>query len=105
MPDPTADTPALELGTGFQDDEVTVLLDGRQVWHDRGVTTNYSVGLAAVVPLPAGAAGTVEVRVGTRAAASAAVSDLTAASGGRLRADLDPAGSMSIAPAPEGPIF
>ncbi len=100
------DPPALELGTGFRDDEVTVLVDGRQVWHDRGVTTDYSVGLAAVVPLPAGAAGTVEVRVGSRATGSAELSPATeSAAGGRLRADLDPAGAMSVGPAPEGPIF
>jgi hypothetical protein len=105
MVDPVPGTPALELGTGFRDDEVTVLVDGRQVWHDRGVTTDYSVGLAAVVPLPAGAAGTVEVRVGSRATGSTALSETAAAAGERLRADLDPAGSMSIAPAPEGPIF
>lgn len=101
------DAPALELGTGFRDDEVTVLVDGRQVWHDRGVTTDYSVGLAAVVPLPAGAAGTVEVRVGSRATGSAELAPAGAegSGGGRLRADLDPAGAMSVGPAPEGPIF
>jgi hypothetical protein len=97
--------PVLELGTGYRDDEVAVLLDGREVWHGRGVTTDYSVGLAAVVPLPAGAAGTVEVRVGTRAAGSAALGLLASAAGGRLRADLDPAGAMAIGPAPEGPYF
>lgn len=105
MPDLTADTPALELGTGFRDDEVTVLVDGRQVWHDRGVTTDYSVGLAAVVPLPAGAVGTVEVQVGSRATGTAELTDAGAAGAGRLRADLDPAGAMSVGPAPAGPIF
>ena len=90
----------LELGTGFRDDEVTVLLDGAPVWRGRGVSTDYSVGLAAVVPLPAGAAGTVEVRVGDRAAGTAQL-----AAGARLRADLDPAGTMTVGPAPGGPVF
>ena len=100
-----ASTPVLELGTGFQGDEVTVLLDGREVWHGRGVSTDYSVGLAAVVPLPAGATGEVEIRVGTRATGTGALIGPGAAGETRLRADLDPAGAMSIGPAPEGPIF
>jgi hypothetical protein len=95
-----AGTPVMELGTGFRDDEVTVLLGGREVWHGAAVSTDYSVGLAAVVPLPAGAAGELEVRVGTRATGTAT---LTAAD--RLRVDLDPAGAMTIGPAPEGPWF
>jgi hypothetical protein len=70
------------------------------------VTTNYSVGLADVVrlPLPAGAAPTVEVRTGGTAR-STQVTAAAAATGGevRLRCDLDPAGSMTIGPAPEGP--
>ena len=64
VPVTDATTPVLELGTGFQDDEVTVLLDGREVWHGRGVTTDYSVGLADVVRLPGMPAPTeIEVRV------------------------------------------
>ena len=98
-----AGPPSLELGTGFRDDEVTVSLDGGQVWHGRGVTTDYSVGLAAVVPLPAGASGTVEVRVGSRASGSARLPPT--GDGCRLRADLDPAGAMTVGPAPEGPVF
>lgn len=105
---PTAGaTGSLELGTGFVDDDVTVLLDGHEVWHGSGVTTNYSVGLAAVVPLPA-AAGTepvLEVRVGSRAQGSARVHTGAALEGMRMRADLDPAGSMGIGPAPEGPVY
>ena len=97
-----ASTPVLELGTGFRDDEVTVLLDGREVWHDRGVSTDYSVGLAALVPLPAGATGALDVRVGTRATGTAT---LTGAAGERLRVDLDPAGAITVGPAPEGPYF
>jgi len=89
-------TPTLELGAGFRDDEVSVLLDGREVWHGAAVSTDYSVGLAAVVPLPA-ASGELEVRVGTRATGTATLS------GVRLRAELDPAGTMTIGPAPEGP--
>lgn len=102
MTDPTA--PSLELGTGFRDDEVTVLLDGREVWHGQGVSTDYSVGLAAVVPLPADGE-TVEVQVGSRAAGAARLADAAAVESGRLRVDLDPAGAMGIAPAPEGPVF
>lgn len=90
---------ALELGTGFRDDEVAVLLDGGPVWRGRGVTTDYSVGLAAVVPLPA-ASGALEVRVGSRATGTAQL-----VPGARLRADLDPAGTMTVGPAPEGPVF
>jgi hypothetical protein len=99
-----ASTPVLELGTGFQDDDVTVLLDGREVWRGRGVSTDYSVGLAAVVPLPVGATGEVEVRVGSRATGAGALIG-PAAGERRLRADLDPAGAMTFGPAPEGPVF
>jgi archaellum component FlaG (FlaF/FlaG flagellin family) len=74
----------LALGTGFRDDEVTVLLDGREVWHGRGLTTDYSVD-AAVVPLPSGTAGVVEVRVGSRSSGSASVTGGTA-TGDRRRA-------------------
>jgi hypothetical protein len=100
-----ASTPVLELGTGFQGDEVTVLLDGREVWHGRGVSTDYSVGLAALVPLPAGATGAVEIRVGTRAAGTADLAGAAASGVARLRVDLDPAGVLSVGPAPEGPYF
>ena len=98
-----AGAPSLELGTGFRDDEVTVSLDGARVWHGRGVSTDYSVGLAAVVPLPPGASGTLEVRVGSRASGSARFS--ASGDGARLRADLDPAGAMTFGSAPDGPIF
>jgi hypothetical protein len=98
-------TAVLELGTGFRDDEVTVLLDGREVWHGRGVSTDYSVGLAALVPLPAGATGEIEIRVGTRATGTGALIGPAAGGETRLRADLDPAGAMSIGPAPEGPLY
>ena len=98
-------TPVLELGTGFRDDEVSVLVDGREVWHGRGVSTDYSVGLAALVPLPAGVTGDVEIRVGTRASGVTELSGAAAAGQTRLRVDLDPAGAMTVGPAPEGPIF
>lgn len=96
---------ALELGEGFDDDEVSVLVDGREVWRRSGVTTNYSVGLADVVPLPpTAAASTVEVRV--RGQAGAASVDPTRANGElRLRARIDPAGSLSVGTPPEGPLF
>ncbi len=100
-----ASTPVLQLGTGFRDDEVTVLLEGREVWHGRGVTTDYSVGLAAVVPLPAGSSGDVEVRVGGRASGTAPLPGTAGTGNQRLRADLDPAGAMTVGPAPAGPIF
>ena len=100
-----ASTPVLELGTGFRGEEVTVLLDGREVWHGRGVSTDYSVGLAAVVPLPAGATGEIEVRVGTRATGRAGLTGASAAGTERLRADLDPAGAMTVGPAPAGSWF
>jgi hypothetical protein len=108
--DPEQAAPAaatLELGTGFRDDDVTVLLDGREVWHGSGVTTNYSVGIATVVPLPApdGPDPVLEVRVGDRARGTQRVELTTAAGQVRLRADLDPAGAMGLGPAPEGPIY
>lgn len=95
---------ALELGTGFADADVVVLVDGEQVWHGRGVTTNYSVGLADIVrlPLPSGTTPTVEVRTGTTAR-SAEVPGTAATGEVRLRCDLDPAGAMTIGPVPEGP--
>ncbi|MGH3905912.1 MAG: hypothetical protein ACRDTE_17290 [Pseudonocardiaceae bacterium] len=97
---------ALEFGEGFADDEVVVLLDGQQVWHREGVTTNYSVGLADVarLPLPASRSATLEVRV----RGSAQSHRVEAAAGGgevRLRADLTPAGGLNLGPAPEGWIF
>ncbi len=102
MTEPTASS--LELGTGFRDDEVTILLDGREVWHGREISTDYSVGLAAVVPLPTGGE-TVEVHVGSRATGVARLADAAASESGRLRVDLDRAGAMALAPAPEGPVF
>jgi hypothetical protein len=95
--------PSLELGTGFRDDDVTVLLDGREVWRGSGVTTNYSVGLATVVPLPAGNASQVlEVRVGNRSLGSQQVE----AGNARVRVDLDPTGTDATwGAAPEGPVF
>jgi hypothetical protein len=96
---------ALELGTGFVDADVVVLVDGVPAWQGHGVTTNYSVGLADVVrvPLPAGTVPTVEVRAGTTTASTEVSAAGAAAGEVRLRCDLDPAGSMTIGPAPEGP--
>ncbi|RBY88211.1 hypothetical protein DQ244_16875 [Blastococcus sp. TBT05-19] len=95
----------LELGTGFRDDDVSVLVDGREVWSAAGVTTDYSVGLAAVVPLPATGPGEIEVRVGDRARGTRQVQGQAAAGPLRLRCDLDPAGAMALGTAPEGPVF
>ncbi|MQA59997.1 MAG: hypothetical protein GEU86_00570 [Actinophytocola sp.] len=92
---------AVELAEGFADDEVAVLVDGEQVWHRTGVTTNYSVGLADVVHLPPPPhEATVEVRV--RGKADTQRVDATSAAGEiRLRARLDPAGSLALAEATE----
>jgi hypothetical protein len=92
-------TLAVELGTGFSDDEVTVLVDGQQVWRRAGVTTNYSVGIADIARIRAPAGSTVEARVrGT-------VRTWRIADEERLRLDIDPGGQLTLAPAPEGPIF
>ena len=90
----------VELGTGFTDDDVAVYLDGAEVWRRGGVTTNYSVGLADVVRLPATAAGTLEVRVRDKAR-----SRRIEPGAHRLRVDLDPSGAPRMADAPEGPVF
>jgi hypothetical protein len=97
---------SVELGTGFAGADVTVVVDGKEVWHRQGVTTNYSVGLADVVrvPLPADPEPTVEVRV-NGATQATTLSTPAPADEVRLRCDLDPAGVMTIGSAPEGPIF
>lgn len=92
---------ALELGEGFADDEVAVLVDGREVWRREGVTTNYSVGIAEVVQLAApGEGATVEVRV-RDLTDSAQVDSSTAGGEIRLRARIDPAGALTVGPRPE----
>ncbi|HEX6344488.1 hypothetical protein [Umezawaea sp.] len=90
----------VELGTGFSDDAVVVLLDGAEVWRSDGVTTNYSVGLAGVVRLPDDVAGTLEVRVRNEAR-----STRIEPGEHRLRVDLDPSGAPRLRDAPEGPVF
>lgn len=100
------DSLAIELGEGFAGDDVDVLVDGKRVWHGEGVTTNYSVGIADVVrvPAPTSAEATVEVRVGRRTSAQQV--EPKAASGEiRLRARIDPAGALALGAAPEGPVF
>lgn len=94
----------LELGEGFSDNEVVVLLDGQEVWHRTGVTTNYSVGIADVVRLPLrpSQAATLEVRTrasGTSHRVEAGADEV------RLRASVDSSGVMRIGPAPEGYVF
>ncbi|WP_147252325.1 hypothetical protein [Blastococcus sp. TF02A-30] len=95
----------LELGAGFRDDEVRVLLDGREVWAGTGVSTDWSIGVAAVVPLPVpgGTGGRVEVRVGHRARGTTQLAGAPGTADQRLRCDLDPDGGMTLGPAPEGP--
>lgn len=97
---------ALELGEGFSDDEVVVLLDGQQVWHREGVTTNYSVGLADVArfPWPPSRSATLEVRV-RGSAQSHRVEAAAGAGEVRLRAHLGADGVLTLGPAPEGWIF
>ncbi len=94
----------LELGEGFSEDQVLVLLDGDEVWHGTGVTTNYSVGLADVVRLPLNRAATLEVRV--RCSATSQWVDAPGGAGEvRLRADLTPDGVLHIGPAAGGWAF
>ena len=90
--------PTVELGVGFADDEVVLLLDGKEVWRRKGVTTNYSVGLADVVRLPG--PGTLEVRVRGDVLSGRVGPDMA-----RLRVDLDPSGAPRLRAAPEGPVF
>ena len=100
------DASVLELGTGFDDEDVAVLLNGREVWHRDAVSTNYSVGLADVVrlALPVGDEGRLEVRVGRRIAWQQV--DLNpGAGGGRWRVDIDPSGALAFGPAPDGPVY
>ncbi|MGH3518322.1 MAG: hypothetical protein ACRDQ7_13065 [Haloechinothrix sp.] len=96
----------LELGEGFSDDEVAVLIDGHEVWHRTGVTTNYSVGLADVIRLPAPSSphATVEVRVRNLVGSQQVDSSATAGEL-RLRTNIDPAGALNVGAAPEGPVF
>lgn len=96
---------AIELGEGFSGDDVVVLVDGDEVWRGSSVTTNYSVGIAEVVRIPAPPQeATIEVQV--RGKTDAQKVDVTTAAGEvRLRARIDPAGSVALAPAPEGPIY
>ncbi len=103
---PEPGTLAVELAEGFAGDDVTVLIDGRQMWHRNGVTTNYSVGIADVVrlPMPTAAWPTVEVQVGRRSASrqvdvegETTAARATADPGElRLRARIDPAGSVTL---------
>lgn len=96
---------AIELGEGFSGDDVAVVVDGSEVWHGSSVTTNYSVGIAEVVRIPAPPQeATIEVQV--RGKSDSAQVDATSAAGEvRLRARIDPAGAVALGPAPEGPIY
>jgi hypothetical protein len=95
---------ALELGGGFSDDEVVVVVDGRQVWRGTGVTTNWSVGLADVIHLPA-SARTVEVRVGRSSSSMPLPCPPDGDGEVRLRADRCENGRLRLDFAPAGPVF
>lgn len=96
---------AVELGEGFAGDDVAVMVDGVEVWRGSGVTTNYSVGIAEVVRVSAPAAeAAVEVQV--RGKSDSALVDATTAAGEiRLRARIDPAGSVALSPADDEPRY
>lgn len=102
----TEDTLVLELGEGFTDDEVSVLVDGELVWQRRGVTTNYSVGIAEVVRLPPPATpARLEVRT-RRLSGSTSLAPARHGGEVRLRAEIDPAGAgLTLGPARDEPIF
>lgn len=102
--DDHVDATVVELGTGFTDDDVAVLLNGSEVWSRHGVTTNYSVGLADVVRLnaPLGVDDLLEVRVGRQTAAQQ-VDRQTGA--GRWRVDVEPSGSLVLGPASDDPLY
>lgn len=95
----------IELGEGFADDDVTVLVDGQELWRQDNVSTNWSVGIADVVRVTAPASGSPAVEV--RARGAAAVLRVDASGGGRvrLRANLDPHGDLHLGPATGGPVF
>jgi hypothetical protein len=90
---------AVELGEGFADDEVTVLVDGREVWRRTGVTTNYSVGIADVARVPGEPGALVEVRARHRTSRRRVGEDA------RVRADIDDSGELALGPGLEGDIF
>lgn len=92
-------TLAVELGEGFSDDEVVVVVDGRDEWRREGVTTNYSVGIAAMARVAASTGATVEVR--TRGLSS----ELQVGEETHLRADISPAGDLRLGPAPAGQLM
>jgi hypothetical protein len=90
---------AVELGEGFADDEVTVLVDGREEWRRAGVTTNYSVGIADVARVPGGPGAVVEVRVRQLTGRSRVGEDA------RLRVDIGDSGELALGAGRTGDIF
>lgn len=101
-------TLTIELGDGFSDDEVTVLIDGKRAWRKAGITTNYSVGLADLAHIPVatstGPRFTVEVQArgqsGSHELDRSATPELE-----RLRVDIDVTGSLELGAAQDGPVF
>nr|WP_042180600.1 hypothetical protein [Kibdelosporangium sp. MJ126-NF4]CEL14471.1 hypothetical protein [Kibdelosporangium sp. MJ126-NF4]CTQ88836.1 hypothetical protein [Kibdelosporangium sp. MJ126-NF4] len=92
-------TLSVELGEGFAGDEVVVLVDGTRAWRGDRVETNYSVGIAEVVTVPADTGSIVEVRVRGRARSHRVGGER------RLRVDLDPAGELTLGPPRVGDVF
>lgn len=94
----------IELGEGFSDDEVAVLVDGQEIWRQGNISTNWSVGIADVVRVaaPASGAPTVEVRARGTAAAYRLGADGERV---RLQANLDPNGDLHLGPATGGRAF
>jgi hypothetical protein len=91
----------IELGEGFDADDVAIIADGREAWHQQDVRTNYSVGLAEVVTL----SHVGEVEVVIRRARRTRRMSIPPALGDRVRVSFDPDGDLQIGPAPAGPLF
>ncbi|MCE7004812.1 hypothetical protein LWC34_18570 [Kibdelosporangium philippinense] len=85
-------TLTVELGDGFAGDEVVIVVDGREAWRCRGVATNYSVGIAESATVDVTPGSIVEVRVRGVARSRLVEGER------RLRADLSPAGALTLGP-------
>jgi hypothetical protein len=92
----------IELGDGIRDDEVTVLVDGLEVWRGREAEPNYSSRILTVVSaaLPDSGSPMVEVR-----ARGLTGRHRPSAHRPRLRADITAEGHLTLEPATEDPTF